>query len=403
VTTDRRTDEDFDRPRLERAKVAVAIAFAMNGIGYAGWFSRAPAVRADLGLTSAGFGLLLLCLAGAALVALPLSGPLVHRVGPARAVLLGSVAVAVGLFVLAAGTGFGSVPLAAIGLVFSGLGTSTWDVAMNVHGADVEGRLGRTLMPRFHAGFSMGTVLGAGVGAGAAALHVPVTAQVLATGVLVAAVMVFAVRRFLPVLEDPTTERKPSGALRAWREPRTLLIGLIMLGFGFTEGSANDWLAITMVDGYGTDETVGAIALGLFVTAMTGARLVGGTALERWGRVPVLRMTAASALVGLLLVIFGASLPLVFLGIVFWGAGASLGFPVGMSAAADDPVRAAVRVSVASSIGYAAFLAGPPLIGFLSEHLGPLRALLVVLAALALGLAATGAARPLPVPDPAAR
>jgi MFS family permease len=396
VSSAPRTVADVDLSRVEGAKVAVAVAFAMNGIGYAGWFSRAPAVRADLGLSSAGFGLLLLCIAGAALVALPLSGPLVHRVGPARTVLLGSISVALGLAGLAAGTGFGSVPLAAVGLILSGLGASTWDVAMNVHGADVERRLGRTLMPRFHAGWSLGTVGGAGIGAAAAALAVPIAAQVLATGVLVMVVMAVAVRLFLPTVIEEKAERKPAGALRAWREPRTLLIGLIMLGFGFTEGSANDWLAITMVDGYGTSEAIGAVALGLFVTAMTAARLVGGTALERWGRVPVLRVTAASALVGLLLVVSGVSVPLVMVGIVFWGAGASLGFPVGMSSAADDPARAAVRVSVASSIGYAAFLAGPPLIGFLSEHVGPLRALLVVLGALAVGLAATGAAKPLP-------
>jgi fucose permease len=391
-----RTVDGVDRRRLERAKVAVAVAFAMNGVGYAGWFSRAPAVRADLGLSSAGFGVLLLFLAGAALVALPLSGPLVHRIGPARTVLLGSSAVAAGLFVLAGGTAAGSVPLAAVGLVLSGLGTSTWDVAMNVHGADVERQLGRTLMPRLHAGFSLGTVGGAGVGAAAAALGVPVSAQVLAMGVLVAAVMVVAVRSFVPAVVVAEEDRRPSGALRAWREPRTLLIGLIMLGFGFTEGSANDWLAITMVDGYGTSETVGAIALGLFVTVMTLSRLVGGAALERWGRVAVLRITAVCALIGLLLVVSGWSVWLVMVGIVFWGAGASLGFPVGMSAAADDPVRAAVRVSVASSIGYAAFLAGPPLIGFLSVRVGPLNALLVLLVALALGLAATGAAKPLP-------
>jgi cyanate permease len=86
---------------------------------------------------------------------------------------------------------------------------------------------------------------------------------------------------------------------------------------------------------------------------------------------------------------------------VFWGVGASLGFPVGMSSAADDPQRAAVRVSVASSIGYAAFLAGPPLIGFLADRVGVLRALLAVLGALAVGLAATAAARPLPAaPSP---
>jgi MFS family permease len=396
VSPDPRTHGGVDLSLSERAKVAVAVAFAMNGVGYAGWFSRAPAVRADLGLSSAGFGLLLLCIAGAALIALPLSGPLVHRVGPARAVLLGGISVALGLVGLAGGTGFGSVPVAAVGLILSGYGAGTWDVAMNVHGAYVERLLGRTLMPRFHAAWSLGTVGGAGVGAAAAALGVPISGQLLATAALLAVVMVVAARSFLPPAIEQQAQRRPAGALRAWREPRTLLIGVIMLGFGFTEGSANDWLAITMVDGYGTSEAVGAIALGVFVTSMTAARMAGGTALERWGRVPVLRVTAASALVGLLLVVSGGSVPLVLIGVVLWGAGASLGFPVGMSSAADDPLRAAVRVSVASSIGYAAFLAGPPLIGFLSEQFGPLRALLVVLGALAVGLAATGAAKPLP-------
>jgi predicted MFS family arabinose efflux permease len=389
-----------DRRRLERARVGVGIAFAGNGLAYAGWLARSPAIRDALDLTNAGFGLLLLCISVSAVAALPLSGPLVHRVGPARAVLLGSMSVIAGMLVLAAGVGAGSRVLAGLGLVLAGCGTSTWDVAMNVEGAEVERRLGRTIMPRFHAGFSIGTVAGAGLGAAAAALGVPVWAQLAGTAVVLAAAMVAAVRRFTPAGPAPAGDAKRSGALRAWREPRTLLIGLIMLGFGFTEGSANDWLAIAMVDGYGTSDAVGALGFATFVAAMTAARMVGGAALERWGRVVVLRITAATSLAGLLLVVAGHSLPVAIAGTLLWGAGASLGFPVGMSSAADDPARAAVRVSVASSIGYGAFLAGPPLIGFLAERVGVLRALLVVLGALLLGLLASGAAKPLPQPRP---
>jgi cyanate permease len=82
--------------------------------------------------------------------------------------------------------------------------------------------------------------------------------------------------------------------------------------------------------------------------------------------------------VGVLLVVLGQVPVLVVLGIVLWGIGASLGFPVGMSAAADDPAKAAARVSVVSTIGYTAFLGGPPLLGFLGSHFGVLEALLVV-------------------------
>jgi cyanate permease len=106
-----------------------------------------------------------------------------------------------------------------------------------------------------------------------------------------------------------------------------------------------------------------------------------------------------SAALGVGLVVVDVAVPLVLLGALLWGAGASLGFPIGMSSAADDPMRAAIRVSVAGSIGYGAFLAGPPLIGLLAEQFGVLRALLVVFGAVAIGLAASGAARPLRV-DP---
>ncbi|MGA5305121.1 MFS transporter [Nucisporomicrobium flavum] len=386
----------LDPPRLERAKVAVGVTFATNGLAFGGWLARAPAVRDDLGLSPAGFGLLLLCLSGAAVAAIPLAGPLVQRLGPARAVLFGSMSVVAGLVGLGLGAAAGSVPLAGFGLVLIGMGNSTWDVAMNVEGADVERRLGRTLMPRFHAGFSVGTVGGAGMSAGAAAAGVSVTAQVLLTAALAAAVMLVTVRRFLPV-PQADGEPAPHGRVRdAWREPRTLLIGVIMLGFGFTEGAANDWLAIGLVDGYGASEAVGAIGFGFFVTAMTLGRLFGGSAIERWGRVTTLRLTAVSALAGLLLVVSGIGIPAVLAGALLWGAGASLGFPIGMSAAADDPLRAAIRVSVAGSIGYGAFLAGPPLIGLLAEHVGVLSALLVVVVAIGLGLIGSAASRPLP-------
>jgi MFS family permease len=385
---------------LERAKVAVGVTFMVDGFAFTGWLARAPAVRDDLHLTAAGFGLLLLCLSAAAVASVPLVGPLVQRIGPARAVLLGSLTLVTGLIGLAIGAAAGSVPVAGAGLVFIGVGNSTWDVAQNVEAADVERRLGRTLMPRFHAGFSLGTVAGAGVSAGAAALGVPLPVQLFVTAVLAGGMMVGMVRRFLPYAGRAGAERRPVRALTAWRDPRTLLIGLILLGFGFTEGTANDWLAIVLVDAYQASETMGAIAFGTFVTAMTLARMYGGLAIERWGRITVLRLTAASAALGLLLVVVHLSVPVALAGALLWGVGASLGFPVGMSSAADDPVRAAVNVSVAGAIGYGAFLAGPPLIGFLAHHVGVLHAILCVFGALAIGLLASPAARPLAVTEP---
>jgi MFS family permease len=379
---------------LERARQAVALAFVANGVAFASWVSRTPAVRDTLGLTSTQLGLLLLCGAVGSLVALPLSGALVHRFGPARTVSGGGATVAAGFFLAAIGLNLTTVPATAVGLLMVGLGISVWDVAMNVEGADVENQLGRPLMPRFHAGFSVGSVLGALIGAGAAAVGIDVATQLLMTAALVLGAVALAVRAFL-VVQTKDESNAGSMVAMAWREPRTLLIGVFVLAFAFSEGSANDWMALAVVDGLGASDALGALGFGVFVAAMTVGRTFGGSALQRYGRVPVLRTSAAVTFVGLLLVVFGPGLGSVMAGAVLWGLGTALGFPVGMSAAADDPRLAAVRVSVVSSIGYTAFLAGPPLIGLLADNIGIRRGLLVVVVALAAALLTVGRTRKL--------
>ncbi len=129
-----------------------------------------------------------------------------------------------------------------------------------------------------------------------------------------------------------------------------------------------------------------------FLSFMTIGRILGTSLLDKHGRVAMLRGTFALAVVGAAMVIFGGTV-LAFIGAALWGLGASLGFPVGMSAAADDPARAAARVSVVSTIGYLAFLAGPPLLGFLGDHVGVLRSLVVVGGMVALALLAVPAVR----------
>src|ERR1019366_1748160 len=124
----------------------------------------------------------------------------------------------------------------------------------------------------------------------------------------------------------------------------------------------------------------------LFLGAMTSGRWFGSGLLDRYGRVPVLRLSMVAAATGLVLVAVGSSLPVAMAGALLWGGGGALGFPVGMSAAADEPARAAARVSTAASIGYVAFLAGPPLIGLLGDHLGVRHALIAAVGVLALGL-----------------
>ncbi|KRF15369.1 hypothetical protein ASG90_11700 [Nocardioides sp. Soil797] len=366
--------------RLRAARNAVSLVFVLNGFCFASWVSRVPDTRERLSLSNGQLGLLLLALSMGSLLALPLTGAVIERVGAARVVLLGVSVDVVGLFLVALGASVLESPWpAAAGLFLYGMGTGTWDVAMNVEGAAVEHELARAIMPRFHAAFSLGTVLGAGLGVVAAGLHLPMTWHLGGVGVVAALVVVPAVRSFLP-RDREAGEEPPErlSALSAWKEPRTLMIGLMVLALALTEGAANDWLALALVDGYDVAHWVGVAGFALFVSAMTAGRLWGSALLDRHGRVAVLWSTMVAAAAGLVLIVFGGHPAVAAVGIVLWGLGASLGFPVGMSAAADDPRRAAARVSVVSTIGYTAFLAGPPLLGFLAEEVGTLRALLVV-------------------------
>ena len=133
---------------------------------------------------------------------------------------------------------------------------------------------------------------------------------------------------------------------------------------------------------------------------MTTGRWVGPGLLDRYGRVVVVRALACVAVVGLVLFVFSPTVALAFPGALLWGVGTSLGFPVGMSAAADEPAAAAGRVSVVASIGYCAFLGGPPLIGFLGSHEGVLHALTAVAVLLAIAVMLAGTLRPISAAAP---
>jgi len=369
----------------DRAKVAVAVVFVLNGFAFASWLARVPAIRAGLELTPGEVGLLLLCLSLGTVIALPASGAVVTRLGPARTVGAAAAVVGLGLLGMAAGLGVASVPAVALGMFVYGVGTSSWDVAMNVEAAEVEHALARTVMPRFHAGFSVGTVAGALVGAAGAHVGVGLEVQLLGTVMAVLVAVPLAIRSFTPLPEDHAQRAGSAGLAAAWREPRTLVLGLMVLAFALAEGIANDWLALALVDGYGTSEALAAVGFACFVSAMTVGRTFGGAAVDRLGRVTVLRLTGVLVVAGVTVVVWSPGLPGAFVGAVLWGLGASLGFPLGMSAAADDEHRAAARVAVVSSIGYAAFLGGPPLLGVLADSLGVRQAVVVACAAGLLG------------------
>ena len=366
--------------RVASARNGDLVVFAVNGFALASWMSRIPDVKQILHLTPGTLSLLLLAVSAGSLIGLPLAGRLAHRYGAESIVRLGLALAMSGELVAAIAVQFGtSLWWVVPGLLFVGLGNGVWDVSQNLEGTRIETGLGRAIMPWFHAAFSGGTVLAALIGAGMTALKVPILVHIGIVVVLAVVTVLWGTAKFLPTqAEEPLAEGETQPVVKsAWLEPRTLLIGLIVLSAAFAEGTANDWMAVAFVDGHQLSNALGVVAFAVFLVFMTAGRILGTGLLDKYGRVTVLRILFGMAIVGCLLVVFGPTW-LAFIGAAIWGVGASLGFPVGMSAAADDPARAPMRLSVVATIGYTAFLAGPPFLGLLGDHFGVLRALIVV-------------------------
>ncbi|XVV13090.1 MFS transporter [Actinoplanes sp. CA-131856] len=290
-------------PEVRAATRAVYLAFIFAGVAAASWASRIPQVRDELGLSPSRLGLVLLALAAGSIVSLLLAGQIVSHFGSRRTV--GAMGAVLGVAMLGVSFGYLHGVWAVVASLFVfGFANGAWDVGMNVQGAIVERRLGKAIMPRFHAGFSVGTVAGALVGAAAVALDISVTLHLAITAVVIAVVVVFSVRAFGPDDDGPepvvtpsdptmvgstapvTTQSRLSRALATWREPRTILVGVFVLAFAFTEGAGIDWISVSMIDSHGSSAAVGTLAFAVFLAAMTAGRWFGPPLLDRYGRVP---------------------------------------------------------------------------------------------------------------------
>jgi len=382
---------------------ALFVVFTINGLGFSTWLARVPAIRDGLDISTAEVAALLFTGALGAVSGLVFSSHIIAWIGQRNTILFFGLLGLVGL----AGIGIGSswvssYALTVIAIICAGAGNGIADVAMNVEGAAVEKAVSRNIMPWFHAFWSLGTVTGAGLSALMSFLGVGIAPHTIAMALVMAPVL-WIVSRVITddrgsVSEEGVSQRSTlADRLRVWKEPRTLAIGIIALGMAFAEGSANDWLALAIVDGRDQTNAVGALWFGFFTLGMMTGRIGGVYLLDKFGRVPVLQWSAAMAVAGLALVILVEQPVLSGLGALMWGLGSSLGFPVGMSAAADNPEGSAARVSAVATVAYGAFLIGPPLIGGLGESIGILAALWVVVGVIVLAFFAAPAAKP-PVP-----
>lgn len=373
-----------------RARRLLIGLYALTGVAVATWLSRLPSIRTALDLSSSELGMLLLVGSIGALGMVVFAGALTARWGSRRTLITAAVMFAVGNSMVGLGAAVGSVAVLGFGVLLASSSYALSNVPMNLETVVIERRMGRTVVPQFHAAFSVGSVVGALAGAAVSWAQVPVVIHFVALSVLTLVIRLIAV----PGAVLPTTQRAtPEGttplaptergaglrtSLAAWREPRTLLIGIIVMSAALSEGSANNWLSIAVVDGFARTEAVGAVVFGVFVGSMTAARLFGSALIDRHGRVRVLGASGISSLSGLMLFGLAPGFPLAVLGVAAWGLGAGLVVPIGMAAVAGDRMQMAGRVAVLSAFASVSSIVAPPVLGLAAESMGARHALMLV-------------------------
>ena len=385
-----------------RWRWAITAAFGLGGITISAWGPRLPAIKSDLGIGTATIGLLLAGVTVGAILGLLASTPLLHWLGSRRALAVALLLTAVAMTVMGLALVVGSVPLVAVAFVITGAGIGTLDVLINVDGAAVERAAGRTMMPMMHAAWSIGAAVGSGIGAACAALGVTPAAQLIGEAAFIAAAALATAPAIPLGQREPAEPGRPGQDraarlrqwLRGWLDWRLLLIGLVMLGVELGEGSANSWLTLAVRANHGQTAAVAALFFTVFALSEGLTRIFAGPVVDRLGRVRTIRLTTALGVAGIMLFILAGDQWIVLVGVVLWAVGVSMGFPLGMSAAAESGPDPAARISVVASIGYFANLAGPPAIGALAQSAGLLNALWVIAVLFVAAFAAAGSLRP---------
>lgn len=395
------TDE---RRALRRMRAAVTGLFASFGIVLATWAVHLPALQQRTGITTAQLGTVLLVLGIGSVAAMQWCGPLIDRFGGGAVAVIGTAAMAATVAVPLAATTFWQ---AAAGAAVLGVAVGGSDVAMNAAAVELERDYGRPILASFHAVFSVGNVVGSGLAALTYAAGLGVLTAVLLVGagcvVLVGAcAAVLLTRRRRAAAEPGAADDDPppgSSAPRPRTSLRVLLFGVLAFLLLLAEGAAMDWSSLHAQQHLGASPSVGALAFGSFVAAMTVGRFSVDRIAHRVGPVRVLRWGCVLAAVGVGLVALSGTLALTLLGWLLFGLGLAGGVPQVFTAAGAVGGRPSGRVLArVVGIGYVAMLAGPATIGWVADWTSLTAALLIPLCAMVICASAAGA---LKAPDDA--
>ncbi|CAM5494081.1 MFS transporter OS=Streptomyces alboniger OX=132473 GN=CP975_05380 PE=4 SV=1 [Streptomyces alboniger] len=351
---------------LRRLRIVLTVFFALDGFIFAGWVVRIPAIKEQTGASAGTLGLALLGVSAGAVITMMLTGRLCRRFGSHRVtVVCGAL---LSLSVALPPLTHSAAALAAVLLVF-GAAYGGINVAFNSAAVDLVAALRLPIMPSFHAAFSLGGMVGAGVG-GLLAGSLSPTRHLL--GLTVIGLLVTAVAgRALLRLEPPAPPSAAPPADGAPRRPDTrtrglvVVFGLIALCTAYGEGALADWGALHLEEDLAAHPGVAAAGYSCFALAMTVGRLCGTVLLERLGQTRVLVAGGATAAAGMLLGALAPAVWLALVGFAVTGLGLANIFPVAIERA--RALAGPSGVATASTLGYGGMLLGPPAIGFMAD------------------------------------
>ncbi|MFT9789393.1 MFS transporter [Streptomyces rhizosphaericola] len=364
--------------------------FALDGFLFAGWVVRIPAIKQQTGASASTLGLALLGVSAGAVITMMLTGRLCRRYGSHA--VTAACGVLLPLSIALPAQTHSALSLGLVLLIF-GAAYGGMNVAMNSAAVDLVAELRRPVMPSFHAAFSLGGMVGAGLGglvAGglSASAHLFLLAGI---GLLVTAFAGPALLRHRPARPayEPSTPRQPGP--RQKLDPRArrivLLFGVIALCTAYGEGALADWGALHLEQDLGAHPGLAAAGYALFALTMTIGRLTGTLLLERLGQTRTLVLGGLVAAAGMVLGSLAPTAWLALAGFAVTGLGLANIFPVAVGRAGE--LAGPSGVAAASTLGYGGMLLGPPAIGFLADWFS-LPVALTTVALLAAGAAALG-------------
>jgi predicted MFS family arabinose efflux permease len=366
-----------NRSRLSKPTIVVwstasATLFFARAFLFSTWVSRGPEVQQLLGFNDLEFGIFTMLYAVGGLLGIFFASFLVKKFGSRMIAALGFSIGAASLMGIGLSVELGMILVSSLLLVAIGTPMAIEDFVGNYEGNAADRKSKRSIFPAIHGAYGVGMLGGAAVSGWAIEQGIGLAGHYFVTGLFVAAISVAA--GILLPSRPPTSETSAKSTTKGqtrkvWTEKRSLLIAIVGFSFIMAEMSAGTWVPIALT-GSGYSGSEAAIMFGIFWIAITAGRLVGGFIVDAIGRSRTILFSALLAASGIAVFIAQDLINLPLLGLILWGLGIAMGFPMSVASMGDQESMAPARINMIITVVYISSITVGPALGTLGEFAG---------------------------------